>query len=40
MSLWECFPNLHFFWSEVWGGIVTLRIESIKPMFIAVLSLL
>ena len=40
MSLWECFSNVLFFWTEVWGGIVTLRIESISPMCRAVLSLL
>ena len=40
MHNWECFSNVQFFWSEIWGGIVTLKMESILPMYRAVLSLL
>ena len=37
---WECFNYLKLFWSETWGGIVTLKLESTKQIFKEVLAML
>ena len=40
LDIWECFSQVQIYWGEVWGGIVTLKMDSVLPMLRAVLNLL